>query len=158
MNRNVTLIATAFFVVFLAVGCNRSGEHTFKSGEPAFMTELKAALTQAGVPYEENADGTIKYKSENAKAFTAVRDQLDRDMHTGVLVRYDDDVSLDYLKMLLTSEGLKFRVEKKKDGEWLRWYPKDKAQEKAMNLKVMEHQIDLEECAKSNTCGKTAAK
>lgn len=158
MNHYAKLIAVALIVLLINVGCTRGGDHSFSSAEPEFMTELKAALTQAGVPYQEEADGAIKYKSENEKAFAAVRDQLDHDMHSGVLVRYDDDTSLDYLKILLTTQGLKFRVEKKKDGEWVRWYPKDKAQEQAMNLKVMEHQIDLKECAQSKSCGKTAAK
>lgn len=152
MNRSATLIAIAL-IALLATACSHSTDRTFKSSDAAFMAELEMALTQAGVPYKTDADGAIDYPSKDEKAFTAVRDQVDRDRHDGVLVRYDDDTSLDYLKTLLIQQGLKFRVEKRQDGEWVRWYPKDKAQETAMNLKVMQHQVDAE-CAKSTRCDK----
>jgi hypothetical protein len=40
-------------------------------------------------------------------------------------------------------DSVKYILEPRSDGEWIRWYPRNEAQEREIGLKVAEHRFEL---------------
>jgi hypothetical protein len=152
MNRNARSIIVAILVLLANGGCTDTGERGFKSSQPDFMNELKVALTKSGVPFREDKDGFIRYQSKYEEAVSRVRDNVEKEISGGVVVRYEDNESRDYLKSLLSSQEMKYRVEAREDGEWIRWYPQSEAQQKEIEMKVVQHNFDLQREKSGSRC------
>ena len=142
-----------FLLVLLAVyGCTESGERGFKTSEPQFMSELEREMTEAGIPFSRGQDGFLRYDAENEDAVRNLRAEVERRLNGGTAVRYEDEGSRKFLKELLRSQGLEFRVESRDDGEWIRWYPENEAQKEEIEMKVVEHYFDTQRKSLGSDC------
>lgn len=138
----VVRILLLFVVAAAVYGCTDIGERGFKTSEPHVMAELEVALAKEGVPFRRDADGFIRYGAENDAIVQRLHDEVQRKLSGGVAVKYDDEVSREFMKGLLASRGIEFRLEDRNDGEWIRWYPANEAQKQEIEMKVVEHYFD----------------
>ena len=128
--------------LLLWVGCADQGERGFRSSEPEFMTELKAALEASGIRFVEDPDGFIRYQSEDEAAVRRIRAEVDKAISGGVATRFEDEASREYLKQLLTEKGMQYRVETLENEEWIRWYPESDAQRDEVAMRVVQRRFD----------------
>ena len=128
--------------LLLWVGCADQGERGFRSSDPEFMTELKAALEASGIRFVEDPDGFIRYQSEDEAAVRRIRAEVDGAIRGGVAVRFEDEASREYLKQLLKEKDMQYRVETRENGEWIRWYPESEAQREEIEMRVAERDFD----------------
>ena len=64
------------------------------------------------------------------------------------LVKHEKTEVRDYFKKLLTSKNIEFEEQKKDDGIWIKWYPKNKEQIDKIDIKVVGYMFKLESKAK----------
>ena len=64
------------------------------------------------------------------------------------LVKHEKTEVRDYFKKLLTSKNIEFEEQKKDDGIWIKWYPKNKEQIDKIDIKVVGYMFELESKAK----------
>jgi len=154
LKNDSTLYTAAFlFAIVLSIsGCPAGGETGFKSTDQELMKELRAALKDANIQFREDEDGIIRYSWEDSATADKIREKLDKELHSGVSVKYDDQEAMQYLRELLTSMKMKYRIEIRADGEWTRWYPQNEDQRKEIPMKVVEHIFELKKKQLSATC------
>jgi hypothetical protein len=142
-----------FLVVVLAVyGCTDAEDRGFKTSEPEVMKELERDLTEAGVPFRRDQDGFMRYDAANDEVVRNLRAEVDRKLRGGLAVKYEDEGSRKFLKQLLASQGMEYMIEHREDGEWIRWYPENDAQEKEIEMKVVEHNFDIQRKKRASGC------
>jgi hypothetical protein len=142
----VVLVMTTSF------GCALEGERGFKSSETQFMEELEAALGREGIPFRRDADGFIRYEGKHQEAVERIRSEVERNLSGGIAVKYEDKESRNYLKSLLSSRGMKYRVESRNDGEWIRWYPTSDSQKEEIQMMVVQHNFDMQRQKMPSNC------
>jgi len=132
------------FAVLLSVGaCSKSEKDMgFKSSQQEVMREMKAALTKSGIQYHVDADGFIRFRGNDQEAVMRIRGDVEQLVADGQAIRYDK-ASAAYLKSLLSSEGLKFSVEVRDDGEWIRWHAQNLQQQAEIDMKVAQYTISM---------------
>ena len=129
-------------------GGSYEGERGFGSTDNNEMAELKNELKKAGIPFRESEDGVIKYQSK----YDEEVNRLDKEISGGVAEEFDDENSREYFKSLLTSKQMKYRVEPRDDGEWIRWYPRDEKEQKDFEMKVVQHAFALQHGTRQDQC------
>lgn len=140
MSQNTRSIIVAILILLMNSGCTDSREVGFKSNRPDFMHEMKASLAKSGIPFREDKDGFIRYQRTYEEAVRQLSANVEKEISGGVAVRFKDGESRHYLKNLLSSQGMKYREE----GEWIHWYPKNEAQQKEVEMKVVQHGFDMQ--------------
>jgi hypothetical protein len=143
MRRQATAALAA--LVLLGAACTAGGERALKDSRPELMRELKAALARSNIPFREDAEGFIRYSSKDEQSVSRIRETLQRELSAGVVWKLEDLESRDYLLALLGSKGIKYILESRKDGEWIRWYPRNEEQEREIGLKVAAHRSGLKQ-------------
>ncbi|MDH5668732.1 MAG: hypothetical protein OEY86_12035 [Nitrospira sp.] len=143
---------TAVFLLFILLSGCPSGELGFKSTDQELMREFQAALNDANITFREDHEGLIRYRHEDAVAANEILERLEKELHSGITVKYDDQEATQYLREMLTSLGMKYRVERKPDGEWTRWYPKSSDQNRDISRKVIEHVFELKKKRLAGKC------
>ena len=133
-------------------GCPTEGESGFKSTDQELMRELRVALEEAKVSFREDEEGFLRYRPEDVATAKKIRENLEKELHSGIVVKYDDAETTQYLRDMLTSMGMKYRIEKKTDGEWTRWYPQTEEQRKSIPMKVVEHVFEEKKKQLSTKC------
>jgi len=103
------------------------------------MGELKKELKEKKIPFEVDNEGFIRYSSKYESDVESTIKSVDHYLHGGIATKYDEEVSNRYLRELLAKKGMKYRVEKRADGVWTRWYPENDKQRKAISNEVVEH-------------------
>jgi hypothetical protein len=148
------LLAIAHLLAALTFlsGCPIEGEAGFKSTDQEFMRELRIALTEANILFREDEAGFLKYRPEDAATASKIRENLEKELHSGLTVKYEDAEATQYLRGMLASMGMKYRVEQRTDGEWTRWYPQNETQGKEIPMKVVEHMFELKKKQLSTKC------
>ena len=131
--------AAVVVLVLLSAGCPREGENAFKDSRPEFMQEMKAALAKADIPFREDKDGFIRYPHSHERAVNELRASLNKELQSGVAWKLDDEDARGYLTSLLASMGLKYRVERQDDADWIRWYPANEGQVREVGQKLAEY-------------------
>ncbi len=116
------------------------------------MEELEAALGREGVPFRRDADGFIRYEGKKQEAVVRISSEVERDLYGGIAAKYEDKGSRDYLKSLLSSRGMKYRVEDRNDGEWIRWYPANDSQMEEIQVMVVRHNFEMQHRKMSSNC------
>jgi hypothetical protein len=144
MNQRAGSVVFVLLGLLTNGGCTDNGDGGFNSSRTEFMSEVKAALTKSGVPFQEAKDGTIRYQGKYREAVTRIRDEVEKKISGGLAVKYKDKESREYLIGLLSSRGMKYRVETREDGEWIRWYPQSETQAEEIGMKVVQHNFDLQ--------------
>lgn len=152
MVHNVKSIVIVMLVLLANVSCSDSGERGFKSSQPEFMDELKISLVKSGVPFREDMDGFIRYQKKYEDIVNHVKSEVEKEISGGIAARYDDKESSEYLKALLVTHGMKFRIEQRDGGEWIRWYPDSETRQKEIEMKVVEHNFDLQQKDSESRC------
>lgn len=149
----MSLVGAVFLgVVWAVCGCTDAEDHGFKTSEPEVMKELERELTEAGIPFRRDQNGFLRYGSESEEVVQTLRAEVERKLSGGIAVKYEDEDSRKYLKQLLTSQGMDYRVEHREDGEWIRWYPENDAQEKEIEMKVVAHNFDIQRKKRASEC------
>ncbi len=133
----------SIITMLVVATCVDAGEHGFKSSDPDLMSEFSASLEREGIPFREDSDGFLRYQNKYKETVDRLLVEIEATVLGGIAVRYDDKVSRDYLKGLLDSRGMPYRVEAGNDGEWIRWYPQNEAQRKEISMSVANHWFDL---------------
>lgn len=116
------------------------------------MEELEAALGSEGVPFRRDADGFIRYEGKHQETVVRIRSEVERDLYGGIAAKYEDKESRDYLKSLLSSRGMKYRVENRNDGEWIRWYPTTDAQMEEIHMMLTKHSFEMQHRKMPSNC------
>lgn len=148
----------ALSMLLSAGGCAETeGDRGFKDGRPDFMREMRAALMKSGIPFEIDQDGFIRYPGKHEEAVKRIQRQVAEEISGGVIVRYADKESREYLKSLLSSRSMKFTVEVHEDGELIRWYPQSKEQMEEIEMRVVRHNFDLQQERSPSPCMQGAA-
>jgi len=132
-------VLAALLAMLCAAGCSGEPENGFKDSRPEVMLELKGALKAANIPFRVDDQGSIKYSNKYDSAFKQIKDRIEKDMSGGIAWKLDDAASREYLKNLLASMGKKYWVQPRDDGEWILWHPTSRAQEREVQMKVVEH-------------------
>jgi hypothetical protein len=109
-------------------------------------------LKEANISYREDEEGFLRYRREDAGTATRIRENLEHELHGGVAIKYEDVETTQYLRDMLISLGIKYRVENRADGEWTRWYPQNEQQEKEIPMKVVEHVFEIKKKQLSTKC------
>ncbi len=149
----VALRFLAFIVIAVAgYGCTDVGERGFKSSDSGVMEELEAELKKEGIPFHRDSDGFLTYNAQSEDIVRRLIAEVERKLNGGIAVKYDDKISRDFMKQLLTSKGLEFRIENRIDGEWIRWYPENEAQKNEIEMKVVEHYFAIQRQRQSSEC------
>ncbi len=152
MKREVIAATSLLMVLGFLLECSYNGEVGFKSSNQKLMQELRVALKEAAIAYREDEEGFITYQKKDEAAVERIIKRADQELSGGVAVKYEDTETTQYLRDLLTSMGMKYRVEKRADGEWTRWYPQSEAQGREVHRKVVEHSFELKKQKLSTKC------
>jgi hypothetical protein len=107
------------------------------------MEEIKRELTERGIPFREDQLGFIEYDRSQAQAVSAVR----RDLSNSQSVKYDDPAETAIALQTMKGLGIKAQIEKRPDGDWIRWHPKTADQQRNVEDKI---NIAIFECAKTS--------
>jgi hypothetical protein len=153
MKQRVVAAITLSLAIGFSAGCTFNGESGFRSSDPKLMQELQIALTEAQIAFRQDEEGFIRYQKKDAMAVA----QILKELSSGIVVKYEDPESNQYLRKLLTSMGLTFRVEKRTDGEWTRWYPKNEEQRKEVHMKVVQREFEVKKKLLSTKCKETTS-
>jgi hypothetical protein len=140
--RNCLTIFAAL-VMLGAAACSGEVENGLSDSRPEFMQEVKVALARANIPFREDAKGFIRYPSKYQAQVNQIRETLHKELSAGVVWTSEDQETRDYMKSLLASMGLKYVVEPRSDGEWIRWFPANEAQQREIGQKVAEYRFNL---------------
>ncbi len=152
MKQKLFLAVTLLMSIEVLSGCPTEGESGFKSTDQELMRELRVALQEARISFREDEEGFLRYRSEDVAAAKKIRENLEKELHSGVVVTYDDAETTQYLRSMLTSIRMKYRIEKKTDGEWTRWYPQTEEQRKSIPMRVIEHVFEEKKKQLSTKC------
>lgn len=133
------LALAALLAALWSGACTGEHESAFKSNLPDFDQELKSGLAASNIPFREDAEGFVRYSSKHEAAVQEIKDRILKEMTSGSAWRLDDEATRDYLKGLLGQMGMKYRVQPREDGVWIRWYPRSKEQELEVQMKVAQH-------------------
>jgi hypothetical protein len=149
-----SFIATATLLTTLGFLSGCPGESGFKTTDQEFMHELRIALKKANIPFHEDEEGFVRYSYKDGAAVGKIRESLEKELHSGMLVKYEDAEATQYFREMLASRGMKSRVEKRADGEWTRWYPQNEEQQKEISRNVVEHMFQVKKTRLSIKCEK----
>lgn len=132
--------------MFVFAACVDTGERGFKSSSPDTMRELRTSLKREDIPFREDGDGFLMYQTKHEETVNRLLVEVEKAISGGVAERYDDQESRDYLKSLLESKGMPYRVETGNDGEWIRWYPQSEARQKEITMSVVKnsHRLNVQ--------------
>ena len=133
------IILVSFVSIIFLYGCSFDGRTGYKTDDPIVMDELQKELKEKKIPFEVDKEGFIRYSSKYESDVESSIKSVDQYLHGGIVSKYDEKVSNRYLRELLAKKGMKYRLEKRADGVWTRWYPENDKQRKAISNEVVEH-------------------
>ncbi len=142
--------------ILVFAACVDTGERGFKTSDPDFMSELRTSLKRENIPFREDQDGFLMYQRKHEETVNRLRVEVAEVINGGVAHNYHDQEAHNYLKSLLESKGMPYRIEASHDGEMIRWYPESEAQEKAITMSVVEniHRLNVQRQISEARCNK----
>lgn len=152
MNRNSWPIISLLLLLFISGGCTDDDERGFQSSDKKYMEELKTVLKTSDIPYQEDKDGFIRYQSVHERSVNLIRKKVEKNISGGNAVKFEDKESREFLKGLLSARGMKYRVESREDGEWIRWYPVSESQRREIEMMVVERSFNLQRQNADSQC------
>jgi len=112
------------------------GWGTVNSTDPEYIGLLKKELESAGVKFVIGRKGGIEYSLEDKPRFEKVNSEVRRLLYGGVRIKSNDKSKRKDLISVLKKEGVEYTIQKKEDGIWVRWYPKDEKHEEEIWSKL----------------------
>lgn len=152
MSRNAWPVISVLFLLLINSGCTDDGERGFQSSDKKYMEEIKIALKSSDIPFREDKDGLIRYQSTHEVSVNRIRQEVQKEISGGNAVRFEDKESREFLKRLLSAKKMKYRVEIRENGEWIRWYPVSESQRREIEMIVIEHYFDLRQNNADSKC------
>ncbi|MCF6256780.1 MAG: hypothetical protein L3K25_10885 [Gammaproteobacteria bacterium] len=134
------LLSCLIFVLTMSLfGCGSSDEQGIKDSREGFMVKFQKELIENNIPFKTDDEGYIRYSSEYKEAVEKIKNQIDKKISSEVGSKFEDEISTKYFRKLLDENGISYRTENRKDGEWTYWHPTNKDQVKEIEMKVVVH-------------------
>lgn len=134
---------TAGVIVLAVVACSPEYGKGFRSSDAEYMDLFLAQLEQDAIPHKIDQNGMILYKPADAKKIEEIHEKVKARLSLVSSLKFEEEVAREYLKSLLDEKGLRYSVEERDGGIWIKWYPESKEQEKEMEMAVVQHVFAL---------------
>jgi hypothetical protein len=102
-----------------------------------FVTELQAAR----VHFRTDVDGMIRYHARDKDVVNAIAERVRKEMNTGTSVKFEEDEQKRHFLAELDGAKKKYRIETRRDGEWIRWYPDNELESQELPARALEKWI-----------------
>jgi hypothetical protein len=128
-------------IILLTVACSGAGEFDRRMSNPDenYLSEIAAALDAAGIEFRAPRDGSIAYRSRDEHAFRAIEERVKKDIATATYAKFESGEQKRRFIALLDAGRKRYRVERKGDGEWIRWYPSSDEEAREMTARASEN-------------------
>ena len=111
------------------------------SSDENYVSELAGELDAAGVDFRALRDGSIAYRSRDEHAFRSIEERVKKDIAAGTYAKFESEEQKKQFIVLLDAGNKRYRVERKPDGEWIRWYPSSAEEAREMTARALENSI-----------------
>jgi len=111
------------------------------SPDENYVSELAGELDAAGVDFRALRDGSIAYRSRDEHTFRSIEERLKKDIAPGVYAKFESEEHKKQFIALLHAGRKPYRVERKPDGEWIRWYPSSDEEAREMTAHALANSI-----------------
>ena len=131
-------------VILLAlVACSPEYGKGFRSSDIEYMDLFLAQLEKEAIPHNIGSDGMILYKLTDETKVQEIHKKVKARLALVSSLKFEEAEAREYLKALLEEKDLKYSVEERDDGIWIKWYPESKEQEAEVQMAVVQHVFDL---------------
>jgi hypothetical protein len=137
-------------IILVTVACSGAGEfdRRMSSTDDNYMSELAGELDAAGVEFRARRDGSIAYRSRDEHTFRSIEERLKKDIAAGTYAKFESEEQKKQFIALLDASHKRYRVERKPDREWIRWYPSSDEEAREMTARALENWIAVRAAAK----------
>ena len=128
-------------ILLVTVACSGAGEFDRRtsSSDENYVSELAGELDAAGVDFRAPRDGSIAYRSRDEHTLRSIEERLKKDIAAGTYVKVESEEHKKQFIALLDAGRKRYRVERKPDGEWIRWYPSSDEEAREMTARALEN-------------------
>jgi hypothetical protein len=133
------LIAGSIFLVTVACSDSAEFDRRMNSSDENYVSELAGALDAAGVDFRALRDGSIAYRSRDEHTFKSIEERLKKDIAAAAYVKVESEEQKKEFIALLDARGKRYRVERRPDGEWIRWYPSSEEEAREMTAHATQN-------------------
>ena len=127
-------------ILLVTVACSGGGEfdRRTRSADENYVSELAGELDAAGVDFRAPRDGTIAYRSRDEDTLKSVEERLKKDIAAATYVKVESEEHKKQFIALLDAGRKRYRVERRPDGEWMRWYPSSEEEARELTARALE--------------------
>ncbi len=112
------------------------GWSTINSTDSEYMELLKKELKSAGIRFVVGKQGRVEFSRNDKARFEKINNKVRRILYGGIRFKTNSAADREKMIAVLKKEGVEYRVQTRKDGIWVRWYPKDEQQRKEIYKKL----------------------
>jgi hypothetical protein len=102
----------------------------------------------AGVDFRALRDGSIAYRSRDEETFKSIEERLKKDIAASTYAKFESEEQKKQFLALLDAGRKRYRVERRPDGEWIRWYPSSDEEARELTARALENSIAARAAAK----------
>jgi len=126
-------------ILLVTVACSGAGEFDRRtsSADENYVSELAGALDAAGVDFRAPRDGSIAYRSRDEDTLRSIEERLKKDIAAGTYVKLESEEHKKQFISLLNAGRKRYRVERRPDGEWIRWYPSSDEEAREVTVRAL---------------------
>ena len=127
-------------IVLATVACSGGGEFDRRmiSSDENYMSEVAGELDAAGVDFRAARDGAIVYRSRDEEAFKAIEERVKKDIAAATYAKLESKEHKQQFVALLDAGRKRYRVERRPDGVWIRWYPSSDEEAREVTARASE--------------------
>ena len=124
--------------MLVTAACSPGGEFDrhVTSPDENYVSELAGELDAAGVDFRARRDGSIAYRSRDEDAFRIIEERVKKDIAAATYAKFESEEQKKQFIALLNAGKKRYRVERKPDGEWIRWYPSSEEEAREMTARA----------------------
>ena len=136
--------------LLVTVACSGAGEFDRRtsSTDENYVSELAGELDAAGVDFRARRDGSIAYRSRDEHTFRSIEERLKKDIAAATYVKLESEEHKKQFTSLLNAGRKRYRVERRPDGEWMRWYPSSDDEARELTARALERSSAIRAASK----------
>ena len=127
------IVAIIFLIIIQGCEFQAGNERGFTSSNQEYMENFMALLEKRNISYQYQG-GYLRYSTDVEPEIEKVKKLLSSTKS----IKLEENAARNYFHSLLEKEGIEYLPLKKEGGVWTMWWPNNKEQEKAIELKVVE--------------------
>ena len=105
------------------------------------MKEMTSRLDANNIKYKIDKDGMLKYYDRDIVEVQQIRSEVDKALNKGEVIRWSRPDELDLFIRVLDALNREYRMEQRDNGQWIRWYPENKAEARELPERVLRYYV-----------------